>query len=155
MNRKCQLLKKNGMSCSADAQVGKSVCIFHDPERSSDAVRARRAGGIARSQPASVLSHDTLEQPLRCVKEVSILLGDSINRVRRGEIDPRKVLKRLGYANQNHVRLYGDDLLLVDDPMEMNANLVFVDAIQTKTGRHVRVRIPLNILNMANQQLAA
>jgi len=46
-------------------------------------------------------------------------------------------------------------LLLVDDPMEMNANLVFVDAIQTKTGRHVRVRIPLNILNMANQQLAA
>jgi len=66
-----------------------------------------------------------------------------------------KVLKRLGYANQNHVRLYGDDLLLVDDPMEMNANLVFVDAIQTKTGRHVRVRIPLNILNMANQQLAA
>jgi len=98
MNRKCQLLKKNGMSCSADAQVGKSVCIFHDPERSSDAVRARRAGGIARSQPASVLSHDTLEQPLRCVKEVSILLGDSINRVRRGEIDPR-VANTVGYLS--------------------------------------------------------
>jgi len=64
-----------------------------------------------------------------------------------------KVLKRLGYANQNHVRLYGDDLLLVDDPMEMTANLVFIDAIQAKTGRHVR--IPLNIFNMANQQLPA
>ena len=97
-NSKCQSLRKNGQACGADAQTGKSICIFHDPERSGDAIRARSAGGTARSKPASVVSRDTPEQTLRSVKEVSSLLGESINQVRRGEIDPR-IANAVGYLS--------------------------------------------------------
>jgi hypothetical protein len=97
-NSKCQSLRKDGQACGADAQTGKSVCIFHDPERSADAVRARRAGGIARSQPPSVLSSNTPETRLISFKEVSSLLGDSINQVLRGEIDPR-IANTVGYLS--------------------------------------------------------
>jgi len=98
MSGKCHSLRKDGRACGADAQGGKSVCIFHDPKRSADAVRARRAGGMARSQPASVLSSDTPEQTLRSLKEVSSLLSESINQVRRGEIDPR-IANAVGYLS--------------------------------------------------------
>jgi len=96
-NSKCQSLRKDGQACGADAQTGKSICIFHDPERSGDAIRARRAGGTARSKPASVVSLDTPKQTLRSVKEVSSLLGESINQV-RGEIDPR-IANTVGYLS--------------------------------------------------------
>jgi len=96
-NSKCQSLRKDGQACGADAQTGKSICIFHDPERSGDAIRARRAGGTARSKPASVVSLDTPKQTLRSVKEVASLLGESINQV-RGEIDPR-IANTVGYLS--------------------------------------------------------
>jgi len=53
---------------------------------------------MARSQPASVLSSDTPEQTLRSLKEVSSLLSESINQVRRGEIDPR-IANAVGYLS--------------------------------------------------------
>jgi len=31
MSNKFRFRKKNGDSCGADAQIGKSVCVFHDP----------------------------------------------------------------------------------------------------------------------------
>jgi hypothetical protein len=37
----------------------------------------------------------------------------------------------------------------------MSDNLVFVDAVEIKSGRNMRVRIPLNIINMAQVQTAA
>jgi hypothetical protein len=66
-----------------------------------------------------------------------------------------KVLKRLGYANQNHVKLYGNEYWLVNDPVAMTETLVVVDAIETKSGRNTRLRIPLNVVNMAHAQIAA
>jgi hypothetical protein len=65
------------------------------------------------------------------------------------------VLKKLGYANQNHVKLYGKEFWLVNDPVAMTETLVLVDAIETKSGRSMRLRIPLNIVNMAHAQIAA
>jgi len=64
-------------------------------------------------------------------------------------------LKRLGYANQKHIKLYGQEFQLVGDPIVMTDSLVFVDAIAAKTGSAMRVRIPLNIVNMAQAQVAA
>jgi len=78
--------------------------------------------------------------------------------VRHSNHDPAQLsntLKRLGYANQNHIKLYGQEFRLVDDPIVMTDSLVFVDAIETKTGRAMRVRIPLNVVNMAHAQVAA
>jgi hypothetical protein len=65
------------------------------------------------------------------------------------------VLKKLGYARQHHVKLYGQQFELLDDPIAMTETLVVVDAIEEKTGRTLRLRIPLNVVNMATAQTAA
>jgi len=65
------------------------------------------------------------------------------------------VLKKLGYASQHHVKLYGQEFQLLNDPVAMSDSLVVVDAIETKSGRTLRVRIPLNVVNMAQAKIAA
>jgi hypothetical protein len=95
MPKKCEFRKKNGERCSADAQTGKGVCVFHDPEKASEGRRARRAGGITRSRAATVLPCDTPDHPLGDTNQVSVL-ADSINRLRRGQLDPR-VANAMGY----------------------------------------------------------
>ena len=96
MPDKCRFLKKNGSKCDADAQTGKSVCVFHDLEQSTTVERARRDGGIKRSRPAAVLPPDTPDITLENASEVSALITDSINQLRRGQLDPR-VAKGIGY----------------------------------------------------------
>lgn len=64
-------------------------------------------------------------------------------------------LKRLGYANKSEIKLYGREFRLVNDPVVMTDTLVFVDAVETKSGREMKLRIPINILNMAQAQIAA
>jgi hypothetical protein len=70
--------------------------VFHDPDKASDGRRARRAGGITRSRAATVLPFDTPDHPLGDTNQVSVLLADSINRLRRGQLDPR-VANAMGY----------------------------------------------------------
>jgi hypothetical protein len=96
MARKCHARKKNGGECGADAQVGKDVCVFHDPAKAADGQRARRAGGLNRSRRKAVLPSETPDHPLRTTTEVSAFLGACINQVRRGELDPR-VGNSVGY----------------------------------------------------------
>ncbi len=98
MTTKCEFRKKNGDRCRADAQSGKTICVFHDPTRASDGQRARRAGGFNRTRPAAVLSGDTPDHPLATPKDVSALLAQSINQLRRGELDP-KVANCVGYLS--------------------------------------------------------
>jgi hypothetical protein len=94
--KKCEFRKKNGDRCDADAQTDNRLCVFHDPTRASDGRRARRAGGITRSRAATVLPFDTPDHPLGDTNQVSVLLADSINRLRRGELDPR-IANAMGY----------------------------------------------------------
>ena len=95
MSKKCTFRRKNGTRCAADVQIGRDVCVFHDPDKAEDGRRARRAGGINRNKLA-VLSLETPDNPLGNTNDVSTLLGESINQVRRGQLDPR-VANALGY----------------------------------------------------------
>ena len=45
-----------------------------------------------------------------------------------------EMLKRLGYAQNNQVRLYGEVFDLVSDPVPVGENFVFVDALERKSG---------------------
>ena len=96
MANKCRFHKKNGAKCDADAQTGRQVCVFHDPEQSATVRRARRAGGITRSRPAAVLPCSTPDIALENASDVSALITDSINQLRRGQLDPR-VANGVGY----------------------------------------------------------
>ena len=89
MKQKCSFGNKGGGRCRADAQSGKTMCIFHDPTRAADGRRARRMGGINRSRTAAVLPVEAPDNPLRNTQDVSTLLAESINQVRRGQLDPR------------------------------------------------------------------
>jgi hypothetical protein len=60
-----------------------------------------------------------------------------------------ETIKRLGYAQNNQVRLYGEVFDLVSDPVSVGDNFVFVDAVERKSGQVRRVRIPLTIMQMA------
>ena len=64
-------------------------------------------------------------------------------------------LKRLGYGQNSQIKLYGDKFDVTSDPVVIAEHLVVVDAIEQKTGRPRRIRIPLNILNMAEEKRIA
>lgn len=60
-------------------------------------------------------------------------------------------LKRLGFSRQHQIRLYGSQFELVGDPVVITDDVVFVDAIEQKSGQLRRVRIPLNIVRIATE----
>lgn len=70
----------------------------------------------------------------------------------RGRKQPHSLcetLKRLGYAQNNQVQLYGEMFQLVSDPINVSENLVFVDALHGRSGKVMRVRIPRRLLQIA------
>lgn len=58
-------------------------------------------------------------------------------------------LKRLGFAQASQLSLYGKHFELVSDPIIMTDDVIFIDAIDKKSGQAKRVRIPLPVLKMA------
>jgi hypothetical protein len=93
---KCEFPKKDGRRCGANAQPANGLCVFHDPARATEGRRARQAGGINRTRSAATLPSDTPDHPLGTTNDVSNLLADSINKLRRGQLDPR-VANAMGY----------------------------------------------------------
>jgi hypothetical protein len=94
MPRKCQYRKKDGTPCEADAQSGKNLCVFHDPIQAEKVRRARQAGG--RKNRAATMPANTPHFSLNNGADAASLLGDTINRTRIGELDPR-VANSIGY----------------------------------------------------------
>jgi hypothetical protein len=98
VSNKCQTLTKEGRPCEADCQSGKDLCVFHDPAKQSDGHRARRAGGLARSNPARVLPADAPDVQLGTCRDVCNLLAETVSQVRRGELDSRAA-NTIGYLS--------------------------------------------------------
>ncbi len=89
----CQHVKSDGSPCRAKTQNGKGSCFFHDPEKEAERAEASRRGGQA-GKP-KVLP-DAPRIAVDSSSDVCRLLGDTLNRVRRGELDP-KVSNAIGY----------------------------------------------------------
>lgn len=68
------------------------------------------------------------------------------------QIHLRKRLRELGFSRNNQIKLYGSQFELVGDPLVVSDDVVFVDALERKSGQSCRVRIPLNIVRMATEQ---
>ena len=83
----CRYIKLGGSHCQAKALIGSSYCYFHSPDLEEERQAARVKGGKERSRKASVLPADTPDMPLTCAADVARLLADTINQVRRGELD--------------------------------------------------------------------
>ena len=92
----CQHIKPDESRCRANARHGSVYCFFHDPNSAAERDGARKNGGRERSRRAVVLSSDTPDKPLDSAADVTRLLAETINQVRRGELDPR-ISNAVGY----------------------------------------------------------
>jgi hypothetical protein len=92
----CQKTKEDGSQCKASTLTSSMFCYFHDPAKAQERQEAQRAGGIARSRQAAVLPGETPDQQVRKTSDVVELLGETLNQVRRGQIDP-KVANSVAY----------------------------------------------------------
>jgi hypothetical protein len=63
-------------------------------------------------------------------------------------------LKKLGFARENRVKLYGQEFVLTSDPIVLDHEVIFVDAIEGKSQEQRRVRIPLSIVKLATEKAA-
>jgi len=57
-----------------------------------------------------------------------------------------EAVKRLGYARNTRVKLYGMVFDLTSDPVCLGETFVFVYAREASSGQNVRVRIPLTVV---------
>ena len=90
---RCQRIKSDGQVCKANATSGSVYCFFHDPATSEDRTAAQRAGGQA-NRPSVVRIAPVRE--LETSSHIVGLLAETINNVRRGELDS-KVANSVGY----------------------------------------------------------
>jgi hypothetical protein len=56
----------------------------------------------------------------------------------------------MGFRQENQMRLYGKIFEFRGDPVVLEDNLVVMEAIERRSGRLSRVRLPLPIVNMAS-----
>jgi len=64
-------------------------------------------------------------------------------------------LKRMGFRQENQMRLYGKIFEFRGDPVVLEDNLVVMEAIERRSGQLSRVRLPFPIVKMANGGLSA
>jgi len=92
----CRQIKFNGSQCRANARDGAVYCFFHDAASAKEREAARIKGGQERSRKGAVLPADTPNRALTNAADVTGLLAETINQVRRGEVDPR-ISNAVGY----------------------------------------------------------
>jgi hypothetical protein len=66
---------------------GKTACWAHDESLAGKRTAARSAGGKTRSQRTTFLPSDTQDATLATIADTVTILGQTINQVRRGEMD--------------------------------------------------------------------
>ena len=130
--RRCQHVKGHGQRCKANAMRSSPYCFFHDPSKAKERAAARRAGGVQRSQRAAVLPPDTPDHPLRTSGEVAELVAEMINKILRGELDP-KIGSAVGYLLTLQIKALGQgeveerlaalEMIIKQKPIELNGVL--------------------------------
>jgi hypothetical protein len=94
--KSCAARKRNGTACRAAALPGSRFCFFHSPKHATARRNAQSRGGLANRM--ATLPADAPDVKVEDAADVVRLLGETINQVRRGEIDPR-VANAVGYLS--------------------------------------------------------
>lgn len=101
----CKATRRDGEPCKAQAGEGSDFCFFHDPARRDAARQVQKRGG--QTGKAATLAPTDLKPWRGVAGEVTVLrspslpdlvnlLGDTIDDVRVGRLDPR-VANSVGY----------------------------------------------------------
>lgn len=92
--RPCRAKKPDGSACLTAALPDGDFCFFHDPDRADERHEANAAGG--RNGRMKTMDAAAPDVKVESCQDVVRLLSDTINQVRRGELDPR-VANAVGY----------------------------------------------------------
>jgi hypothetical protein len=92
--RTCQAANKAGTTCRAAALPDSDFCFFHDPEHEMERREAQAAGG--RQSRVKTLPEDAPAVKIESCRDVVAILSETVNQVRRGQVDPR-VANAVGY----------------------------------------------------------
>ncbi len=60
-------------------------------------------------------------------------------------------LRKMGYAPERHIRLYGEEFYLVSDPVPDGAGFA-VEGIARRSGAHRRIGVPLSLVVTIRQE---
>lgn len=86
-NKTCSAAKPDQSTCNAPALRGSKFCFFHDPSKESERLEAQSHGG--RQNRIKTLQGTTPDARIDDCRDAIALLVQTINQVRKGEIDPR------------------------------------------------------------------
>jgi len=123
MKRACRASKPDGSSCRADALPESDFCFFHDPSKADERRKAQSFGG--RQNRMKTLEATTPDVEIEDTRDVVRLIAETINQVRRGQIDPR-VANAVGYL--------ANVLIRAVEQGELERRLVDLEAL-VKTAR--------------------
>jgi len=90
----CKAKKPDGTDCQSAALPGSEYCFFHDPAKAEKRREAQSLGG--RHNHMKTLAPDAPDVKIEKIQDAVPLLSETINQVRKGEIDPR-VANSVGY----------------------------------------------------------
>lgn len=90
----CHGVKPDGSRCMAAALPGSDYCFFHDPSKADERREAQSLGG--RQNRMRTLDATAPDVRVENCQDVVRLLSETINHVRKGQIDPR-VANAVGY----------------------------------------------------------
>lgn len=88
VKRRCKFVKPDGKQCETPALKDKDLCMFHDPEMEAKRELARKKG-VSASKLIRLLPPETANIEVKHPDDVVKLVGDTIDQVRTGEIDPK------------------------------------------------------------------
>ena len=96
IKRPCRAKKPDGSSCQAAALPGSDFCFFHDPDRADERQAARSFGGSRNRM--KTLDAAAPDIKIESCQDVVRLISETINQVRKGDIDPR-IANAIGYLS--------------------------------------------------------
>ena len=99
----CSFMKPDGTQCNANAMSGLDYCYTHNPDISDEEKReAKQRGGQAR---ALTIANPLPVLPINEPNDAVLLIADTINRVRAGELDI-KTANCLGFLSDKLLRAF-------------------------------------------------
>lgn len=103
----CTFVNCDGERCGANAQHGSLWCFFHDPEKTLEQEAARLKGGKGRKR---AVLEDCADIRIRKPADVIMLLNDTINKVRTGDLD-HKIANSVAYLSNVLIKTWeGEEL---------------------------------------------
>lgn len=96
ISKPCSAMKPDQSKCQAPALPGSEFCFFHDPSKAEKRREAQAQGG--RQNRMKTLEDSTPDVKVEDCGDAIALLVQTINQVRKGEIDPR-VANSVGFLS--------------------------------------------------------